>query len=174
MTFTRSSYDQDQSPDRSLGQSIRSSARRRSIQSGNAYDHSHRSLRYGNNYSRDSTAGTRSIARTIKSVGNGVENNNENEATLRRLKSRSSVFSYKSTTSMSPDRRPTSKPIEVDYDTDDSGLYRARGENQVTKNAKVILDSTVTKTDTPLDLQATQQIDEEDLRNQVQKFDFYD
>ena len=58
MTFTRSSYDQDQSPDRSLGQSIRSSARRRSIQSGNAYDHSHRSLRYGNNYSRDSTAGT--------------------------------------------------------------------------------------------------------------------
>ena len=62
----------------------------------------------------------------------------------------------------------------MDYDTDDSGLYRARGENQVTKNAKVILDSTVTKTDTPLDLQATQQIDEEDLRNQVQKFDFYD
>ena len=59
MTFTRSSYDEDQSPDRSLGQSIRSSAqRRRSIQSGNAYDHSHRSLRYGNNYSRESTAGT--------------------------------------------------------------------------------------------------------------------
>ena len=24
----------------------------------------------------------------------------------------------------------------MDYDTDDSGLYRARGENQVTKNVK--------------------------------------
>ena len=67
-----------------------------------------------------------------------------------------------------------SRPIEVNYDTDDSGLYRARGENEITKDAKVILDSTVTKTDTPLDLQATQQIDEEDLRNQVRKFDFYD
>ena len=63
-----------------------------------------------------------------------------------------------------------SRPIEVDYDTDDSGLYRARGENEITKDAKVILDSTVTKTDTPLDLQATQQIDEEDLRKSFKKF----
>ena len=84
MTFTRSSYDQDQSPDRSLGQSIRSSARRRSIQSGNAYDHSHRSLRYGNNYSRDSTAGTVS--------GNVAKNKPE---VIRKRKTRQTKRTYK-------------------------------------------------------------------------------
>ena len=62
------------------------------------------------------------------------------------------------------------RPIEIDYDTDDSGLYKAKGVNEITRDAKVILDSTVTKIDKPLDLMETQQIDEEQLSNQVQKF----
>ena len=62
------------------------------------------------------------------------------------------------------------RPIEVDYDTDDSGLFRAKGSSKETKGAKVILDSTVTKINTPLDLMATQTIDEEQLGNRVKTF----
>ena len=62
------------------------------------------------------------------------------------------------------------RPIEVDYDTDDSGLFRAKGSSKETKGAKVILDSTVTKINTPLDLMATQTIDEELLGNRVRPF----
>lgn len=127
----------------------------------NRSNRSSRSPSYrGNNFSRNSsTAGSESeYRRTIHSVGNGVDNNARN--------STKSIFSATSTSS-----RPKSKPIEVDYDTDDNGLFRAKKANEVTKDAKVILDSTVTKINTPLDLMSTQQIDVEELgNNRVRKF----
>ena len=62
------------------------------------------------------------------------------------------------------------RPVEIDYDTDDSGLFRAKGSSEDARGAKVILDSTVTKINTPLDLMATQTIDEEQLGNRVTAF----
>ena len=55
----------------------------------------------------------------------------------------------------------------LDYDTDDYGLFKAKGESQETKGAKEILDSTITKIDTPVDLMKTQTIDEIELGNQL-------
>ena len=55
----------------------------------------------------------------------------------------------------------------LDYDTDDYGLFKAKGESQETKGAKEILDSTITKIDTPVDLMKTQTIDETELGNQL-------
>jgi hypothetical protein len=57
----------------------------------------------------------------------------------------------------------------VDYDNDGSGLFRAKGSNQSTTGAKEILDSTVTKINTPVDLMATQTIDEETLGTRMRK-----
>ena len=54
------------------------------------------------------------------------------------------------------------RQVEIDYDTDDSGVFKAkRGNNDVTQGAKEILDSTVTKIDTPLELMKTQTIAED-------------
>ena len=51
--------------------------------------------------------------------------------------------------------------VEVDYDTDDSGRFRARAQNELAKNAPIILDSTSTKINTPFDMMEAQQIEEE-------------
>ncbi len=59
--------------------------------------------------------------------------------------------------------------MEVDYDNDEGGIFRAQSGNNSTRDAKVILDSTATKIDTPVDLQATQQIDEELLISQMKR-----
>lgn len=53
--------------------------------------------------------------------------------------------------------------MEVDYDMDENGLFKAKTTNQETQGAKVILDSTITKIDTPVDLMKTQTIDEVEL-----------
>ena len=178
----------NQTYSKSLGHSILSRARR-SLKSGRTEDlidhdedaknYSHRTLRYGNSFSTKTDERNHDV--TVTSQGNGTENNDVES----RLNSGGSLFSYKTN---SPDvRRPKSKyvcnwkkglsfivvfcrPIEVDYDTDDSGLFRAKGSSKETKGAKVILDSTVTKINTPLDLMATQTIDEEQLGNRVKTF----
>ena len=55
----------------------------------------------------------------------------------------------------------------MDYDMDQYGLFRAKGENKETEGAKEILDSTQTKIDTPVDLMKTQTIDEFELGKQL-------
>ena len=52
--------------------------------------------------------------------------------------------------------------MEVDYDRDNSGLYRARSRNSVTENAKPILESSTTKVDTPFELLKAAEVPEED------------
>ena len=51
--------------------------------------------------------------------------------------------------------------VEVDYDTDDSGRFRARAQNEFANNAPIIIDSTSTKINTPFDMMEAQQIEEE-------------
>ena len=51
--------------------------------------------------------------------------------------------------------------VEVDYDTDESGRFRARAQNEFAKNAPVILDSTSTKINTPFDMMEAKEIEEE-------------
>ena len=51
--------------------------------------------------------------------------------------------------------------VEVDYDTDESGRFRAREQNQFAKNAPIILDSTSTKINTPFDMMEAKAIEEE-------------
>ena len=48
--------------------------------------------------------------------------------------------------------RPTTQAIEVDYDTDDSGMFRAKSRNLYTRGALQIDDSTETKIEIPVDL----------------------
>jgi len=57
--------------------------------------------------------------------------------------------------------------VEVDYDTDEYGLFRAKNGNQESRGAKEIMDSTLTKIDTPVDLMKTQTIDEVELSNHL-------
>ena len=52
--------------------------------------------------------------------------------------------------------------IEVDYDRDNSGLYRAKSRNSVTANAKTVMESSKTKVDTPFELIRADQVPEED------------
>ena len=52
--------------------------------------------------------------------------------------------------------------MEVDYDRDHSGLYRAKSRNTVTADAKTVLESSKTKVDTPFELIRAAQVPEED------------
>ena len=60
-----------------------------------------------------------------------------------------------------------SPPVEVDYDTDEYGLFKAKNRNKESRGAKEIMDSTLTKIDTPVDLMKTQIIDEVELSNHL-------
>ena len=55
------------------------------------------------------------------------------------------------------------RTVEVDYDTDESGLYRAKGENSFSKNAPIIMDSSTTKVNTPIELIEAKEIDDEEF-----------
>ena len=57
--------------------------------------------------------------------------------------------------------------MEVDYDTDEYGLFKAKNRNKESRGAKEIMDSTLTKIDTPVDLMKTQIIDEVELSNHL-------
>eukprot|EP00094_Tigriopus_californicus_P008993 TCALIF_08668-PA protein Name:"Protein of unknown function" AED:0.36 eAED:0.36 QI:0/0/0.5/0.5/1/1/2/150/68 len=52
--------------------------------------------------------------------------------------------------------------VEVDYDQDPSGLYRAHRNIRLDESqAHIVLDSTITKIDTPIDYQVAQEVDED-------------
>lgn len=53
------------------------------------------------------------------------------------------------------------RSLEVDYDTDGSGFYRARSTRLETSGAREILDSSMTKVDLPVDLMPTEEVKEE-------------
>jgi hypothetical protein len=42
-------------------------------------------------------------------------------------------------------------------------LYRAKGENEYAKNAPIVMDSTNTKINTPLELMEAKEIDDEEF-----------
>ncbi|XP_037792762.1 uncharacterized protein LOC119588126, partial [Penaeus monodon] len=50
-----------------------------------------------------------------------------------------------------PESRPVTRAREVDYDTDDGGVYRAKTRGDYSRGAKEILDSTDTKIELPVD-----------------------
>ena len=53
-------------------------------------------------------------------------------------------------------------PIEIDYDRDNSGLYRAKSRNTVTANARSVMESPNTKVNTPFELIRASEVPEED------------
>ena len=53
--------------------------------------------------------------------------------------------------------------MEVDYDTDESGLYRAKAETSFAKNAPIIMDSSTTKINRPFDMIEAQEIDDDEF-----------
>ena len=55
------------------------------------------------------------------------------------------------------------RTVEVDYDTDESGLYRAKGENTFSKDAPIIMDSTSTKVNTPIEMMEAKEVDDEEF-----------
>ena len=55
------------------------------------------------------------------------------------------------------------RTVEVDYDTDESGLYRAKTGSDHSKNAPIIMDSSATKVNTPIDMVKALEIDDEDF-----------
>ena len=59
---------------------------------------------------------------------------------------------------------------EVNYDTDESGLYRARGDNSYTRDAQIIMDSTITKINTPFEMMKAKEIDDEDFYSTRKSF----
>ena len=56
-----------------------------------------------------------------------------------------------------------SRVVEVDYDTDDSGLYKAKSANNLTRGAKVILETSQTQIEMPIDLVKAETVEEENL-----------
>jgi hypothetical protein len=54
-----------------------------------------------------------------------------------------------------------SRSIEVDYDTDESGIYRAKSSRPETEGARTILDSSSTKVDLPVDLMPAEEVKDE-------------
>ncbi|CAL4159516.1 unnamed protein product, partial [Meganyctiphanes norvegica] len=50
------------------------------------------------------------------------------------------------------DSRPATTFIEVDYDTDDGGVFKSKKNADYVKGTKEILDSTITKIELPLDM----------------------
>ena len=63
------------------------------------------------------------------------------------------------------------RTVEVDYDTDGSGLYRAKKHSDL--DAKEILDSSKTKIDLPLDQLDADEV-EEDIAERVRAMSFRD
>ena len=55
------------------------------------------------------------------------------------------------------------RAVEVDYDTDESGLYRAKGANEYAKNAPIVMDSSSTKINTPVEMMEAREIDDEEF-----------
>ena len=104
---------------KSLGRSILSKATRRSLKSGRTEDlidhdedaknYSHRTLRYGNSFSTKTNSEERNHDVTVSSHGNGQDNNDN--VVESRLNSGGSLFSYKTASNSSPDRRPKSKYV---------------------------------------------------------------
>lgn len=54
------------------------------------------------------------------------------------------------------------RTVEVNYDTDDSGIYRAKLGDEA-RDAKIILDTSKTKIDLPLDYEEAEEVQEEDV-----------
>ncbi len=50
--------------------------------------------------------------------------------------------------------------VEVDYDTDESGIYRAKSSRRETLGAKVVLESAKTKVDVPVELSVAEEVKE--------------
>ena len=55
------------------------------------------------------------------------------------------------------------RTVEVDYDTDESGIYRAKEQSAYSKNAPTIMDSSTTKINTPIELLEAKEIDDEEF-----------
>ena len=53
--------------------------------------------------------------------------------------------------------------MEVDLDTDESGLYRSKEVNEYAKNAPIIMDSSSTKINTPVEMMEAREIDDEEF-----------
>ncbi|XP_069105796.1 doublecortin domain-containing protein 2-like [Argopecten irradians] len=58
-------------------------------------------------------------------------------------------------------RTPEKRTRQVDYDQDDSNVFRAKKENKATRNAKEVQETRDTKTDVPIDQQRAEQVEEE-------------
>jgi len=54
-----------------------------------------------------------------------------------------------------------SRALEVDYDTDESGFYRAKTARSETLDANEILDSSRTKVNLPVDLLPAEEVKED-------------
>jgi len=120
----------------------------------------HGSLRYGSNFS------SRSIRMNTRGSGHGELNNAipsplESRTTSSRFKDYDTPF--KASESSSKLSGISKRTVEVDYDTDESGLYRAKGESAYSKNAPVIMDSSTTKINTPIELMEAKVIDDEEF-----------
>lgn len=50
--------------------------------------------------------------------------------------------------------------VEVDFDTDESGLYRAKSTRSETLGATEILDTSITKVNLPIDLLPAEEVKE--------------
>ena len=61
-----------------------------------------------------------------------------------------------------------SRKVEVNLDKDDSGRYRAR-KNEALDTASMILDSSRTQIDLPVDLKEALQVDEEELEKSMRR-----
>ncbi|XP_068216775.1 doublecortin domain-containing protein 2-like [Palaemon carinicauda] len=57
--------------------------------------------------------------------------------------------------------RPVTMAREVDYDTDDGGIYRAKSKSDYVRGAREILDSSVTKIEIPIDLLDAKEVQEQ-------------
>ena len=60
--------------------------------------------------------------------------------------------------------------MEVDYDTDESGIYRAKSSRPETEGARAILDSSTTKVDLPVDLLPAEEVTDEVKWKNVYRF----
>ncbi len=52
------------------------------------------------------------------------------------------------------------RTVTVDYDTDESGLYRASSAGEEARGARIVLDSTITKIDTPVEYKEAREVED--------------
>eukprot|EP00095_Tigriopus_kingsejongensis_P003743 maker-scaffold1209_size55568-snap-gene-0.11 protein:Tk03743 transcript:maker-scaffold1209_size55568-snap-gene-0.11-mRNA-1 annotation:"hypothetical protein AaeL_AAEL006002" len=115
---------------------------------------SHQTLR--NDRRKDKRGSTRSHRMTVRSAGQGRLNNSA-PPTFDRYDRSSSIFSS------NPGSGGKIRTVEVDYDQDSSGMYRAKKNLDLNaSHAKIVLDSTATKIDTPIDYQDAEEVEEDE------------